>query len=159
MNEDIPLEEIVLLTDKNWSIIDAEVCRVIDFTPLVPFKNGKIFSHLTMPYASIAIECKKINKKIKGFITHKLDFIHLWMAFKERTIKENEEVIIFWSIRNYKYKLLRFFPGLFPKLWVMICPKGAFELMTNPNHKPELGGEARFLAERPIVEWKPEIMK
>ena len=43
-----------------------------------------------------------------------------------------------------------------PKLTVMICSKGAYEIMTDSNYKPELTGEARFNAERPIVEWKPE---
>ena len=46
-----------------------------------------------------------------------------------------------------------------PRLWVMICPKGAFELMADQKSRPELQGEARFLAERPIAEWKPEVME
>jgi len=41
----------------------------------------------------------------------------------------------------------------------MICPKGAFELMADQKSRPELQGEARFLAERPIAEWKPEVME
>lgn len=152
--------EIILLQDRDWNIIDSEPCRVIDFNPIASFKNNKLYMPLKMPYASINVESKKVNKIIKGFITHKVDFISLWKAFKERTIKGNEEVIIFWSIRNYKYKLLKFLPSpLFPKLWVMICPKGAYELMTNPNYKPELQGEARYNAEKSIVDWKPEIMK
>lgn len=153
MNENNPLEEIVLLTDRQWSMIDGEPCRVIDFDDTIS-KLGKL-----MPYASITIECKKVKKVIKGFITHKIDFIHLRKAFRERTIKGNEEVIIFWTIRNYKYKLLRFFHGHLPKMWVMICQKGAFELITDPNHRPELKGEARYRMEKPIVDWKPKIMK
>lgn len=153
MNENNPLDKIVLLRDREWSMIDGEPCRVIDFDDTIS-KLGKL-----MPYASINIECKKVKKVIKGFITHKIDYIHLRKAFRERTIKESEEVIIFWTKRNYKLKLMRFLPGFWPKLWVMICPKGAFELMTDANYKPELQGEARFLAEKPIVDWKPEIMR
>jgi len=41
----------------------------------------------------------------------------------------------------------------------MVCQKGAFKLMTDPNYRPELGAEARFMAQLPIEEWKPEIME
>jgi len=159
MNKNNP-SEVTFINDREWSMIDGELCRVIDFIPLGFIKDGKISTFgLSAPYASVTIECKKYQNKIKGFITHKMDFLHLWAAFKERTIKENEEAIICWTKRNYKLKLLRFFPGFWPKLWVMICQKGAFELMTDPNYKPELKGEARFLAEKPIIDWKPEIME
>ena len=42
MNENNPLEEIVLLTDRDWSIIDSEVCKVSDFTPWGHIKDGKV---------------------------------------------------------------------------------------------------------------------
>ena len=154
------ISEITLLKDSDWSVIDSEPCRVIEFTPWGFVKNGKVTALSgTTPYASITIECKKVPKEITGFITHKMDFLHLWAAFKERTIKQSEEVIIFWSKKHYKVKLLRLFSGPWPKLWVMVCQKGAYEIMTDPNYTPELQGEARFDAERPIVEWKPEIME
>lgn len=152
--------EITLIKDSEWSLVDGEPCRVIEFTPWGFVKNGKVTALSgTTPYASITIECKKVPKKITGFITHKMDFLHLWAAFKERTTRKNEEVIIFWSKKHYKVKLLRLFSGPWPKLWVMVCQKGAYEIMTDPNYTPELQGEARFDAERPIVEWKPEIME
>lgn len=152
--------DIILTKDSEWDMIDGELCKIIDFVPHTSIKDGKISKlNKTIPYASIAIECEKIPNKITGFITHKTDFIHLWTAFKERTIKQNEEVIIFWSKKHYKLKLLRFFPGFWPKLWVMICQKDAFKLMSDPNYKPELQGEARYNAEKSIIEWKPEIMK
>ena len=116
--------EITLIKDGEWSVIDGEPCRVIDFTPWGSVKDGKFVSPLKlMPYATIHIECKKL-RKATGLITNKMDFMHLWAAFKERTIKQNEEVIIFWSKKNYKIKLLKFFPGFWPKLWVMVCQKG-----------------------------------
>jgi hypothetical protein len=151
---------IIMLKDGEWNIIDGEPCRVIDFTPLLAsVENGKVVApDITTPYASVTLECKKIPNKIKGFVTHKLDFANLWKAFKERGISDNEEVIIFWSIKNYKnvYKKFLYF---LPRMWVMICHKGAFEIMTDPNWKPELTGEARWNAEKPIVDWKSEVME
>jgi peroxiredoxin len=47
---------------------------------------------------------------------------------------------------------------ILPNLWVMVCKRGAYELLTNPDSQPELQGEARFMAEKPIIEWKPELM-
>ncbi len=144
--------EIVLLSDKQWKMIDGEPCRVIAFNEEIS-RIGKV-----MPYATISIECKKVNQKLQGCIANKTDCKHLKKAFKERDIKENTEVIIFWTERNYKFKFLRIFSNFLPKLWVMVCKKGAFNLMSDSNNKPELQGEARFLAEMPIIEWKPEIM-
>lgn len=153
--------EITLLKNSQWSIIDGEFCRVIDFVPMASIENGKIRAlNRTTPYASLHLECYKLpGCKITGFITHKLDFIHLWKAFQERGVKSNEEVIIGWSIKHYKSWLYKILASMMPKLWVMIYHKGAYELMTNPNSRPDLRGEARAIAESPIIDWKPEMMK
>ncbi len=132
---------------------------VIEFIPLASIENGKvIIANKTEPYASVIFECKKLSQQTKGFICHKMDFQHLWAAFKERGIRESEEVIIFYSKKHLK-SFAKLFSAFMPRLWVMVCQKGAFELMTSPENRPELQGEARFLAERPIAEWKPEVME
>lgn len=153
--------EIVLLKDKEWSVIDGEACRVTDFNPLGSLvdADGKVRSPDNFtPYAAITMECRKLGENIKGFINHKIDFKHLWAAFRERKVKENEEVIIFWTKRNYKVGV-KLFSAAMPKLLVMVCPKGALELMTDNNYKPELTGLARWNAKKPIIQWKPEVMK
>lgn len=153
-------EKITLLKDEEWSLIDGEICRVIDFVPMGTVKDGKVIAmDMTIPYASIDIECKKIPEKITGFITHKLDFTNLWNAFRERGVKENEEVLVVWSLKHYKNKITKVLSRVMPKLWVMIYPKNAFKRITDNNYQPELQGEARYLAEKPIVEWKPEVME
>jgi hypothetical protein len=150
---------IALWKDKEWSQIDGEPCRVTDFTPMGSLVDieGKVQTmDITIPYASITVECQKLGKNVTGYITHKIDFRHLWAALKERTVRENEEVIIFWTTNNYK----RFIPSFgMPKLLVWVCPRGAFEIMTDNTYKPELSGEARWNAWKPITEWKPDVMK
>ena len=153
--------EITLLKDREWAVIDGEPCRVINFTPMASISSRKVVTPPGMlPYAAVTFECKKLARPVTGFITHKIDFMHLWAAFKERTVKENEEVLISWSKKYYKLKLLKYVPGFWfwPKLWVMTCQKGDFELITDRGYKPELQGEARYNAEKPIIEWKPEVM-
>lgn len=146
--------------DSEWSVIDGEPCRVIDFTPLALVENGRVIApNITDPYASVILECKKMPSVPKGFVTHKMDFANLWAAFKERGISDNEEVIIIWTTKHYKYKFPKFLSPAYPKMRVMICPKGALEIMVDSNWKPELTGEARWNAMKPIVEWKPEIMQ
>ena len=150
---------ITLLKDSQWCLVDGEICRVLDFIPMGLIKNGKIMSlNRSTPYASIHLECKKLSDKITAFITHKMDFTHLWMAFKERTIQQNEEVLIIWSKKHYK-SYAKLFSTFMPRIWVMVCPKGAFELYTDPSYRPELQGEARWNAQKPIADWKPEVMK
>jgi len=159
MSKESQNTEIILRKDTEWSIIDGEPCRVISFTPIATVENGKILtSNKTKPYASVALECKKLPNGIQGFIRHKTDFKHLWVAFKERGVKNNEEVIIFYSKKHLK-SYAKIFSAFMPRLWIMICHKEAFELMTSPNFRPKLQGEARFLAEKPIMEWKPGAMK
>jgi hypothetical protein len=154
--------EIVLWKDNEWSQIDGEVCRVTDFGTLGSFVdvNGKVHVGIrAMPYASLTLECEKLGKNVTGYICHKMDFQHLWAAFKERTISKDEEVIIVWTRKQYKWKLTKLLSFIMPKLQVMICPKGAYELMINPKRNPELSGTAWFVATRPLVWWKPEVMK
>jgi len=154
-------EKITLLKDEEWSLIDGGICRVIDFVPMgSSVKDGKVITmDMTTPYASIQIECKKIPKEITGFITHKIDFINLWNAFRERGVKENEELLIIWSTKHYKSKIIKPLSRIMPKLRVIICPKNAFERLTDENYEPELQGEARAKAMLPIVDWKPDVME
>ena len=154
--------EIVLWKDSEWSHIDGELCRVSAFSTLGSLidANGKVHTtSRTMPYASLALECKKLGKNITGYITHKMDFQHLWAAFKERTVDEDEEVIIIWTKEHYRHRLTKLLTPFMPKLWVMVCPKGAYELMVESDYKPELSGEARWHAMKPIIQWKPEVME
>lgn len=153
------MENNTMLKDSEWAAIDGEPYRVIKFSPLLAsVQNGKVVAiNMTTPYASVSLE--RNSRIIEGFVTSKTDFLHLWLAFRERGISADEEVIMFWSVKHYKYKFIKFFSMFFPKMWVMICPKGALEIMTNSHSHPELTGRARFLAKMPIVEFKPEIIE
>lgn len=154
--------EIVLWKDSEWSQIDGELCRVSAFSALGSLidANGKVHTtSRTMPYASLTLECEKLGKNITGYITHKMDFQHLWAVFKERRVNEDEEVIIIWTKKHYRWRLTKFLTPFMPKLWVMVCPKAAYELMVDSNYKPELWGEARWNAMKPIIQWKPEVME
>ncbi|MBE0447822.1 MAG: hypothetical protein IBX64_06940 [Actinobacteria bacterium] len=153
--------EITLFKDSDWSLIDGELCRVINFSPWAKISNGAVVDQIdkTEPYTSVHIECKKLQGIATGLITHKVDFIHLWLAFNERTIKGDEEVLIIWTKQHYKPRLFKAISSTLPKLWVMVCPKGAYELMSDPKHRPELSGEARWHAMAPIDEWKPDAME
>jgi len=159
--ETTKLSELTLLKDSNWGIINGELCRVVGFVPMALVKDGKVLDiSKTMPYASVHLECKKFpGQKITGFITHKLDFVNLWGAFKERGIGPDEEVIIIWTTKHYKYRLYKMLSFMMPKLWVMVFPKGAFELRTNPNLRPDLIGLTWEKTLVPIIDWKPEVMK
>lgn len=150
----------IMRKDSEWSAIDGDLCKIIEFTPLATIKNGKIIaSNKTEPYAFIILECKKLPEQTQGFICHKIDFQHLWAAFKERGVKQDEEVLIIWSKKHYNNKLYAIFTAFLPKLWVMICSKGSFELETNESYKPELTGEARWSVIKPIIDWKPKVME
>jgi hypothetical protein len=97
------MTDIVLRKDKEWSVIDAELCRVNLFTPLARVEDGRVIApSKTDPYALIRIECKALPEETIGAIGHRLDFQHLWAAFNERGIRDDEEVLIYWTKEHLK---------------------------------------------------------
>jgi len=156
--------ELRLDTDREWAVIDGEPCRVLAFTPFSLIKNGKVLAGKPTdpyPHAILTLECKKVQGIIKGYVWHKIDFRHLWEVFETRTVKENEEVIIFWTKRNYKYFWGRYLSYFLPKLRVDIYRKGWLEYMADPkNWEPE-SGERPSAKEMltPIVSLKWEGME
>jgi hypothetical protein len=134
-------QKLYLITNKDWTVIDGEPCRVLQFMAFSCIKEGKILRDKKAPDAILTLECKKLSDTvIKGYIWHKIDFGHLWEVFEERTIKENEEVVIFWTEQYYKYWIHRIFPYFMPKLRVHIYRKGWLDYMADPNNwQPESG--------------------
>jgi len=150
----------ILLKDSDWRFVEDALCRVIKFTPMLTTVNNNkvVTTNINMPYAAVHFECKISSRPITGYISHKVDFRNLWAAFRERGIQENEEVLFIWSKQHYKNSIRLLFIKSLPSLWIMVCPQNAFELISNRNYRPDLAGEARYNALRPIVEWKPDVM-
>jgi len=173
----------ILLRDEDWAVIDGQQCLVTNFVPLsAKVENGKVLAVDSFtPYASVELKCGNFTKDIKGFITHKTDFAMLWAAFKHRTevpgtrinipfdspelnpdgLGENEEVCLTWTRENYKFAAARLFKRFMPKLIVMVCAKGTFELSQDDTGRirPDLQGWARVRATLPLVTWTPEVMR
>ena len=146
------------MRDGDWTAVDGRPCKVLKFTPLAKFEDGKISSKdKATPYALITLDCLEFPSGSIGAVTHKIDFMHLWTAFIERGIGDDEEVIIFWQKMKLKgiWKLLSAF---MPRMAVVVCKSGAYELMANRNYRPELVGEARAIATMPIENWIPEVL-
>ena len=149
-------------TEREWNEFDGETFRVLEFTPYSSIKNGKIHTDkLTEPYAHaiLTLERKKVQGTMKGYIWHKIDFRNLWKVFKERTVQENEEVIIIWTKQNYKVTWFRYFRG-FPKLWIAIFPKGHLEMLADPSLRPEsMSSKEKLEWHWPIELFKPDVMR
>jgi hypothetical protein len=152
--------ERILISARQWSTIDSEMCRILHFTPWAIVENGKVVPlDNATPYASISFECGGESEVLTGYITHREDFRVLWFIYKERGLDSSEEVLFFWSDKHYKNALYSLLSGSMPKLWVTICRKSSFEIHTDPQFRPELTGEARWLASQPIEDFKPDVMK
>ena len=169
--------EIILRKDREWSLIDSELCLITDFLPILgsAVKDGIVINPVTNePYASINIECKRTKAKITGFICHKIDFTHLWSAFRERGVnEEEEEILIYWSTRHYKNRILRLLSALtlnflgatpLPKVVVMVCPKGTYKNRADGFKWPQDQEALLFAAilvsgtKSPNC-WIPDVMK
>jgi len=152
-------EQIEMIRDIDWQIIEGDACRVMGFTPMAEIINGKVraFS-MTTPYAAVIFECKKIPLPVEGFIFHKLDFMNLYEAMREKSLQDDTEVLMFWNkkhLRSYAKLLSK----IMPRFCFMLCAKGSFELLTDNAHRPELRGEARLIAMKPIIQWTPKVME
>ena len=145
---------MALLKHKDWLAIDGDICRATQFTPRAKVKNGKVVSPgVSTPYASLVLENPKFEQGTTAFITHKVDFLHLWTAFLDVGVKDDEEVLISWNKKQET--VLQFVARIMPKLWVAICRRGAYELSTDPNSRPELDELERLFAQKPIIDWLP----
>ena len=142
--------EAGLLRDSDWAPLDGEVCRVTTLTSLGYTKG--------LPYASVELESPLLAEPTTGFVTHKLDFEHLSEAFSRRESEPNTEVLIIWTKRFLK-RGAKLVSRFMPRLWVMLCRENTYELMTDQTYEPELRGLERHLAQKPIVEWKPDVME
>jgi hypothetical protein len=150
---------MVLKKDSEWDKIDGSICRVISFDSYSLVKNGEILSFAKdEPYASVILECNGEQDNIKGFITHKIDFLNLRESFNDQVSGEESEVIIVWSKSRLKF-LAKLFSLFMPKLVIWLCPKESYKLMTDNDYKKELSGELRYKAMAPIKEWKPFVIK
>jgi len=140
-----------------WETIDKEICRIIKFNSHAKVVNNKVVADSpTSPYAYLTIETKKILGKADIPIFHKDDFKNVYEAFSDK--KEGQEVLVVWSDNNYKNVVFKISRSILPKLIVWLCRKNTYQLMIDQTYKPELTGEAKFLAEKPIKEWKPEVI-
>jgi len=169
-----------LLKDRDWEAVEDEVCLVTEFVPMAKMVSGKVVAvDQRTPYAAVRFRCPRVEGETTGFVTHKIDFAMLWRAFNVRGdvegtrtelgafdkpfndegIGSNEEVWFLWSKKKKYRRGLGLFSGAFPRLVVMVSPRGAFELLTNQSLRPELSGEERFRAEAPLATWKPLVME
>jgi hypothetical protein len=152
-----------LSRDSDWAAFDGLMFKVSHFTPLAKIENGRVTSvDRTMPYAFVDVECverlEPVSQEIVGEITHKIDFENLWAALIDRGVAVDETVVIVWY-KSALTGIMKMFSVFMPGLVVMIFKNHAFRLLTDPKFQPELRGEARFLAELPVAEWRPDVLK
>lgn len=153
------IDKYIFTRDRDWDLIDGQICRVTHFKQIAKMENGRVVStNMRLPYAQIEFECSKIGKKSIGTICHKLDFQHLYFALYEHRLDSGQEVNISY-IRSRLKGVYKLFSPFMPKFAVMICHAGAYELLNDSSLRPELKGEARFAAEGPLIQLIPEILQ
>ena len=105
------------LRDKDWEHLDGHLCKVSSFTPWASVMDGKVISsNKAMPYATIEIDEVSLNKlpePISGYITHSMDFTHLWHVFEVRGVQDDEVIAVIWTKQNYKSRVIRWFSAFY----------------------------------------------
>jgi len=140
--------------DIAWNKINGELCRVLDFTSHASVQNGKIESAgISTPYGSLTLECPKISGKIECPIIHRVDFINLWEVFKEKGVKENEEVLV--GRYEYLTMLGKLFSSFLPKIYILIYPIGSYNKFNDKSWQEKTQGEAWAKEMKPIARKDP----
>jgi len=136
-------EETFLFKDKQWSLVEDEVCRVINFTPLASVENNKAIRWDTSlpPYGVVSFLYN--NQKLEGYITNEMHY--------------NNPLF-------YKTKMHKFFALGLPKFYIMLCHKGTFSSWVDTWTKlKKERGQLHFSAittmTSAIMVWKPEVME
>jgi len=138
---------LVIGKDIPFEKIDGHLLRLIDFIP-----QEKSFFN---PYAFASVECTAFRGIATLPVFQRTGFKNLSDAWKLR--KGEEEILIFWSVRHYSSRVFKLFSAILPKLWIRVCPKDSYKIESDNSFKPNLQGEARFLATKVIKQWKPEV--
>lgn len=135
-------EKPVFGRDIPWKDVKEKICRVINFTALAKVEDGKVIAlNRATPYAFLTVECEGLPGEATIWVTHRIDFLHLWLAFVRCNEAKGEQVLVIPLLRNVFLPMLR----------VWLCPKGAFNKMVHPElQKPR---EAGFREIAPIAEW------
>jgi len=137
----------VIGKDIPYETIEREFCRVKNFTPFAVIEAGKIKDiSKFMPYAALSVESPRLPGEATMYVTHKLDFRHLWDVFQQRGVKAEEEVLIAYVPQKRK-----FLSGAWASLYIYVFPKGHLEEMHDKNFRPS-NYEAWLM---PIAEWEP----
>ena len=153
----------ILSKDIPWNQIKGEFCRVKAFLPFGKVEKGKVEAPLIPnPYAILDVESPKKLPPKGAFlpVAHKIDFKHLWEAFRERGVKEDEEVLVVYhpeapsNVPEFTAKM--FESAIFPKLHIWICKKGLLEKLYDEDYQEKVGYMKFFSEEaKPIKEWSP----
>jgi hypothetical protein len=134
---------LVIGKDVPWDSITNMMCRVIEFNPFAKIVNGKVSGQRGFPYASLIIQPEKLPGILELHILQEVEFRQLWGGLIEQAIDEDKEVIVVWS-DDHKNGIIKRVPPLFPKLEILVYPKGSFE---NNLRNPERSNES------PEEEW------
>jgi len=138
-------EKPVFGRDIPWKDVREKICRVVGFTELAKVENGKVIAvNRTTPYGILTVECEGLAGESTIWVGHRVDFLHLWEAFRQRSEANGEEVLVVPLPHEWN-------PFL-PILLIWLCPKGAFNKMIHPELRKS--GRAGWSEIAPIAEWK-----
>lgn len=150
----IPNKTLLIGKDVSLDSISGKICRVISFVSLCDLTNSKSGTKSVLdPYGIITIETSSCDEHLQIALNHKTDFNNIKESFKYK--KDTEEVLVGFDSSDRSNVLFRIFTAILPKLSILLCKEGSYKLLTDPEYQPELQGEARWSAARPIREWKP----
>jgi hypothetical protein len=149
---------LVIGEDIPWESIENQFCRVSHFTPLATVQSGKVKNVPTvpLPYGLLQVDLPKVTsfdlpERAILPISHKLDFLNLWRAIRDRGVSAEEEVLVVYYPKRTS-GLGRLLAGGLPKLIIQIYPKGTLEKIEALIRSHLRSGET---IPDPIAEWDP----
>jgi hypothetical protein len=127
---------------------------VVAFQPFGEVVGEKVKAPpVRMPYANLTIVCSKLDSAVTWPVSHRVDFVHLWQAFRVRPLDADEEVIVAWSSSDRTRFIDRVLGSFLPRINVVVYPKGSYANFNDPTWNERVRGVARALAMQALASW------
>jgi hypothetical protein len=140
-------ENPIIGRDIAWSSIDGQYLRVVNVAYLGTVTGAKVKGPPSpLPYALITVESPRLGAaKADLPIVHKVDFLHLWEALRNRGLRDSEECLVARLERKGGW-----FGKVLPSLHIRITAKGQLERIYD-EHTP-----ANQRAGPAFAKWSPQ---
>lgn len=133
-----------------WKQVEGHFLRVRWCRLFASIQDGTVNPDPMGSHAALGVECPNISGEAYIVVSNEVDFRHLWELYTQRSVADDEEVLLCHVPVDEK-RLGKLIGALLPCLDIMVYPKGHLEQAYDPQFRPR--SWAAWNQER--ARWRP----